>query len=84
MVVPYLPWSTGGMTGGAMFNSQIKLDVNTKMTVKSEQQLTHLRWKINSFNVSNTILCIFFFYQSFIESHLTLFYLLFQWVFCEG
>ena len=54
---------------GTVFNSQLKFEANTESIVKRGQQRIHLMRKLNSFNVSSTILCNF--YQSFIESLLT-------------
>ncbi len=54
---------------GTLFDSQPKFDVNTDTIVKRGQRI-HLLRKLNSFNVCNTVLCVF--HQSFIESLLTL------------
>ncbi len=54
---------------GTMFDSKLKFDTNTESIVKRGQQRIHLLRKLNSFNVSKSILCSF--YHSFIESLLT-------------
>lgn len=55
---------------GTMFYSQLKFHKNTECIVKRGQQRIHSLRKLNSFKVCNKILCMF--YQSFIESLLTL------------
>ena len=54
---------------GTIFDSQLKFDVNTDTIVKKGQQRIHLLRRLNSFNVSKKIQCLF--YKSFIESLLT-------------
>ncbi len=54
---------------GTAFDSQLKFDKNIESIVKRGQQRIHLLRKLNSFNVCNKILCMF--YQTFIESILT-------------
>lgn len=49
---------------GTVFDSKLKFDKNTESIVKSGQQRIHLMRKLNSFNVSETVLCCF--YCSFI------------------
>lgn len=54
---------------GTMFDSNLRFDKNTESIIKRGQQRIHLMRKLNSFNVSQRILC--YFYHSFIESLLT-------------
>lgn len=54
---------------GTMFDFSLKFDKNTEAIVKQGQQKIYLWQKLNSFNVSQSILCHF--YYSFIESLLT-------------
>lgn len=42
---------------GGNNESQLELDINTESAVKREQQRIHLMWKLNSFDVGDTILC---------------------------
>lgn len=54
---------------GTMFDSNLKFDKNIESITKRGHQRIHLMRKLNSFNVSQRILCNF--YYSFIESLLT-------------
>ena len=54
---------------GTVFDSHLKFDKNTESLVKRGQQKVYLLRKINSFNVSKTILCTV--YRSYIESLIT-------------
>lgn len=54
---------------GTVFDSQLKFDINTEVIAKKGQQRINLLRKLNSFNLSRRIQCLF--YKSFIESLLT-------------
>lgn len=51
---------------GTVFDSSLKFDMNTDLTIRKEHQRIHLLRKLNSFNVSQSILCNF--YHSFIKT----------------
>lgn len=54
---------------GTMFDFSLKFDKNTEAIVKQGQQRIYLWQKLNSFNVSQSFLCNF--YYCFIESLVT-------------
>ena len=54
---------------GTVFDSQLKFSDNTDSIVKRANQRIRLLRKLNSFDISRSILCAF--YQTFIESILT-------------